>query len=159
MIFTAEEIANNLSYCPVPVVVGAGLGLVLRFVLGTIVSGAVVGIIKFLSRPLAIIGLIGVLTYYPEAIQWIFVKIGEIELKIFAMLLSVAMPDIFGGVSTEYDSWAGLFNSALSVIPSEILEVCQSLDVAGLMGMVTSTLTVGGTIVLTKRILLRGGIL
>lgn len=157
--FTLEQINENLVYCPVPVVVGVGLGFLIRAVVGGLISGAIIAIIRFLSKPLFIIGLIALLTYYPDTIQWIFVKIGEIELKVFAMFLSIAMPDIFGQVGTEYDSWASLFNSSLSVFPDEILQVCQSLDVAGLMGMVTTCLTTGGTIILMRKVMMRGGVI
>lgn len=157
--YTLEQINENLVYSPLPVIAGVGLGFIIRAVVGGLISGAVVAIIRVLSKPLFIVGLIALLTYYPDTIQWIFVKIGEIELKVFAMFLSIAMPDIFGQVGTEYDSWASLFNNALSVFPDEILQVCQSLDVAGLMGMVTTCLTTGGTIVLMRKVMLRGGVI
>lgn len=157
--YTLEQINENLVYCPLPVIAGVGLGFLIRAVVGGLISGAVVAIIRVLSKPLYIVGLIALLTYYPDTIQWIFVKIGEIELKVFAMFLSIAMPDIFGQVGTEYDSWSSLFNNALSVFPDEILQVCQSLDVAGLMGMVTTCLTTGGTIVLMRKVMLRGGVI
>lgn len=157
--FTLEQINQNLVYCPLPVIAGVGLGFIIRAVVGGLISGAVIALIRFLSKPLFIIGLIALLTYYPETIQWIFVKIGEIELKVFAMFLNLAMPDIFGKVGTEYETWSSLFNNALSVFPDEILQVCQSLDVAGLMGMVTTCLTTGGTIILMRKILMRGGVI
>lgn len=156
--FSLEQINQNLIYCPVPVVVSVGLGFVIRSVVGGIISGAVIAIIRFLSKPLFIVGLIALLTYYPDTIQWIFVKIGEIELKVFAMFLTLAMPDIFGEVGTQYDSFASLFNNSLSVFPDEIFQVCQSLDVAGLMGMITTCLTTGGTIILMRKVMLRGGV-
>lgn len=157
--FTIEQINENLVFCPLPVIAGVGLGFLLRAVIGGLISGAVLALIRFLSKPLFIIGLIAILTYYPDVVQWIFVKIGEIELKVFAMFLSIALPDIFGEVGSEYDSWASLFNNALSVFPDEILQVCQSLDVAGLMGMVTTCLTTGATIILMRKIMMRGGVI
>lgn len=157
--FTLEQINQNLVYSPLPVIAGVGLGFIIRAVVGGLISGLAISLIRFFSKPLFIIGLIALLTYYPDTIQWIFVKIGEIELKVFAMFLSVAMPDIFGEVGSEYDSWSSLFNSALSVFPDEILQVCQSLDVAGLMGMITACITTGGTIILMRKTLLRGGVI
>lgn len=157
--FTIEQINENLVFCPLPVIAGVGLGFLLRAVIGGLISGAILALIRFLSKPLFIIGLVAILTYYPDVVQWIFVKIGEIELKVFAMFLSIALPDIFGEVGSEFDSWSSLFNNALSVFPDEILQVCQSLDVAGLMGMVTTCLTTGATIILMRKVIMRGGVI
>ena len=39
-------------------------------------------LINVLTKPLFFIGLIGLLTYMPDTIGWIFLKIGEIAIKV-----------------------------------------------------------------------------
>ena len=77
--FTLEQINQNLVYCPLPVVVGVGLGFIIRAVVGGLISGAVIAIIRFLSKPLFIIGLIALLTYYPETINGFLSRLGKLS--------------------------------------------------------------------------------
>ena len=53
--------------------------------------------------------LIGLLIYSPDTVAWIFIKIGEIELSVMTMMLSVVMPDIFANSGVEYSTWAEMW--------------------------------------------------
>lgn len=48
-----------------------------------------------LKQPLFIASLIAVLIWSPDTIAWIFIKIGDIQLRVIAVLLSAVMPDLF----------------------------------------------------------------
>ena len=115
-------------------------------------------IIKTLSKPLYIVGIIVLLTYFPDTLQWIFMQIGLIQIKIFAILLNAVMPEIFAYSSGDITEWAQLWNSALTALPSQVVEVMQALDVASLMGIVTSCLTSGFVIRTILRINKRMGL-
>lgn len=115
-------------------------------------------IIKVLSKPLYIVGIIVLLTYFPDVVQWIFMQIGLIQIKIFAILLNILMPEIFAYSSGDITNWAQLWNSALTALPSEVLEVMRALDVASLMGIVTTCLTSGFVIRTILRINKRMGL-
>lgn len=52
-------------------------------------------LLSFLKTPLFFIGLVALLTYSPDTLAWIFIKIGEIEISIMSMLISALMPDLF----------------------------------------------------------------
>lgn len=130
-------------------------GLAGRFLVSGLVSAVILGIVRVLAKPMFIVGFILVLMYYPEAIQWIFMKIGEIQIRIFGVMLAIILPEIF--TTADVDSWSQLWNSAISVFPTEITDVMAALDLAGNLGMVTSCLTSGFTIKIYMRLVKRMG--
>lgn len=104
-------------------------------------------IIDVIKAPLFYIGLVGILIYSPDTVAWIFIKIGEIELSVMALMLSVVMPDIFSGSGTEYRTWAQMWQAGLNALPSDMVEIINGLGVAQLLGYITTTI---GTIATIK---------
>lgn len=100
----------------------------------------IVRLFDLLKAPLFWISLVALLTYSPETVAWIFIKIGEIEITVFSMLMSIVMPDIFGAVGTEYSSWSQIWQAGLNALPTTVVEVMNSLGVAQMLGLVTTTI-------------------
>lgn len=111
-------------------------------------------VIEIFKKPLGIVFLIFLLTYYPDTIQWILMQIGLIELKIFAIVLAAVLPDVFGQAS-DLNSWADIWNNALNVLPVDMVEVMAKCNVAEMMALITSTITAAFTIRLYFRIVNR----
>lgn len=95
------------------------------------------------------------LLYYPDTVAWVFMKIGEIQIHIFAIILSAVLPDLFP--TADIDSWASIWNNAIGVFPQNMVDTMGALDLAGLLGMITSCLTAGFTIRLYMRLVKRMG--
>ena len=104
-----------------------------------------------LKQPLFIASMIGLLVWAPDTIMWIFIRIGDIELRVMALVLASLMPDIFSAGSGAFDSWSSLWNQALSVI--------NGLGVGSLMGLVTGTFTAVSSINIYRKIMIRAGLL
>lgn len=145
----------ELQYSVVPLAIIGGV--LARFLIGGLISGVIMAIVKILSRPLMIAGLIFLLLYYPDAVAWVFMKIGEIQLHVFAIILAAVMPNLFP--TSDVDSWASIWNNAISAFPQEVVDVMAALDLAGLLGMVTTCLTAGFTIKLYLRLVKRIGVI
>lgn len=120
---------------------------------------AFIKLIKMISTPFYLVGIVALLTYFPNQISWIFIKIGEIELKVFAIVLSVAMPDIFAKGAGEYSSWAEIWQNGLDQLPAEMVEIMNGLGVAGILGLVTSTISAVWVIKIYRKVMLRAGLL
>lgn len=121
--------------------------------------GAFIKLIKMLSTPFYLVGIVALLTYFPDQISWIFIKIGEIELRVFAIVLSVAMPDIYAQGAGEYANWSQIWQDGLNALPAEMLEVMNGLGVAGILGLVTSTISAVWVIKIYRKVMLRAGLL
>ena len=147
------------AFPPLMALLGMAGGVLGRFAISGLVSGIVMGLVRVLSKPFMILGLIGVLLYYPEAIQWIFMKIGEIQIKIFGLMLQAVLPSIFGDNISEIKSWADIFNGAVSAYPEGMTEIMAAAEMAGLMGMVTTCLVSGFTIRIYIRMARKIGVL
>ena len=133
---------QNVMYSLAPLaILGGVLG---RFITAGATTSVITVIVKLLSKPLFLGVIVGILLYYPETVAWILMKIGEIEIKIFGLILGVIMPDMYPG--DETNEIAGIWNNATSVFPQEVIDTMASLDLAGLMGMVSTTLVAGFTI-------------
>lgn len=120
------------------------------------VIGTLFNVVK---TPMFLVGLYLALLWFPDTIQWIFMQIGFIEIKMFMILLSVTMPDVFTFGSGEVNSWAAIWNQGLAGLPSEMLEVINGLGCAEMLGLVTSTLMAGSSIVIYRKIMTRAGLL
>lgn len=145
------------AFPPLLGLLGLAGGFAGRFLVSGLVSALIMGIVRILSKPLFIVGFIITLMVYPEAIQWILMKIGEIQIRIFATMLAAILPAIF--TSADVDSWAALWNNAISVLPTQITDTMAALDLAGNLGMVTSCLTAGFTIKIYMRLVKRMGLM
>lgn len=128
--------------------------LLVAFILRSI--GALFNIAR---TPMFLFGLYLALLYFPDTIQWIFLQIGLIQIKMFMIVLSSVMPDVFTFGSGEVNSWAAIWQQGLSGLPSEMVEVINGLGVAEMLGLVTSTLMAGSTIAIYRRIMMRAGLL
>lgn len=115
----------------------------LSFIRNILLAHIIITMVRVWSKPLYLAGIIAMFMYFPDALQWIFMQIGLIELRIFAIILAVVMPEVFNYASGDVQSWADIFNSALAGLPTEMLQVMQNLQIAQLMGIVTSCLTSG----------------
>ncbi len=153
MMIDYNEMQIVYSFAPVALLAGvAG-----RFLIGGLIGGIIQAIISILSRPLWIGGIILLLLYYPDTVAWVLMKIGEIQIHIFAILLSAILPDLFP--SADVKSWADIWNNAISVLPQNVVDTMASLDLAGMLGMITSCLTAGFTIKIYMRLIKRAGLL
>lgn len=120
----------------------------------------VVGTLFNLVRtPMFLVGLYLALLWFPDTIQWIFLQIGNIQIKMFMIVLSSVMPDVFTFGSGEVNSWAAIWQQGLSALPTEMVEVINGLGVAEMLGLVTSTLMAGSTIAIYRKIMMRAGLL
>lgn len=111
------------------------------------------------KTPLFLVTIWIALTYFPNTIQWIFLKIGGIEIKLFLMVLNIIMPEIFKTASGEMNSWAEIWQTGLNALPQDLLDVMNGIGVAELLGIVTSTITSGFIIRTYRKIMLRAGLL
>lgn len=123
------------------------------------IISALIKFFKMLSTPFYLGGIVLLLTYFPDQISWIFIKIGEIEMKVFAIVLSVAMPDIFAKGAGEYSSWAEIWQNGLDQLPAEMVDIMNGLGVAGIMGLVTSTISAVWVIKIYRKVMLRAGLM
>lgn len=114
---------------------------------------------QLLRQPLFIGALVGVLIWSPETIAWIFIKIGEIELRVFTLLLSAIMPDLFGTAGTAYSSWEQVWSAGLAVLPQDMLDVINGLGVAQILGLVTATWGAVTSVKIYRKVMLRAGLL
>ena len=112
-----------------------------------------------LKQPLFIASMIGLLVWAPDTIMWIFIRIGDIELRVMALVLASLMPDIFSAGSGAFDSWSSLWNQALTLFPADMLSVINGLGVGSLMGLVTGTFTAVSSINIYRKIMIRAGLL
>lgn len=120
---------------------------------------AIIKLFKMLSTPFYLVGIVALLTYFPDQISWIFIKIGEIEMKVFAIVLNVAMPDIFAKGAGEYANWSQIWQDGLNALPAEMVEIMNGIGVAGILGMVTSTISAVWVIKIYRKVMLRAGLL
>lgn len=130
-----------------------------RAMLISIVIKVIGTLFNLVKTPMFLVGLYLALLWFPDTIQWIFLQIGMIQIKMFMILLSSVMPDVFTFGSGEVNSWAAIWQQGLSALPSEMVEVINGLGVAEMLGLVTSTLIAGSTIAIYRKIMMRAGLL
>ena len=85
--------------------------------------------------------------------RWIFIKIGEIELRVFAMFLSAIMPDLFGTAGTAYTSWEQIWSQGLTALPSDMVQVINGLGVAQILGLITATWTAVSSVKIYRKVM------
>ena len=129
------------------------MGLILRSIL--FILKVLYGAFK---TPMALGAIVIMLAYYPEVVQWVLMKIGELQIKCFAIVLNAVMPDIFGNMGTNVTSWHTIWQQGLALLPSNLVQILNAVGVAELMGLITATLTAGSTVLLYRRVLSRVGI-
>lgn len=112
-----------------------------------------------LKQPFFIASLIALLIWSPDTIAWIFIKIGEIEMRVITLLLMVVMPQIFDAGGTAYSSWADIWAAGLSALPADVVAIMNGLGVAQILGLVTATWGAVSTIKIYRKIMLRAGLL
>jgi len=111
------------------------------------------------KTPLFLVVAVAALTYFPDTIAWIFIKIGQIQITCFAIMLNVVMPDIFATANGDYKTWGQIWQQGVSALPADMVEVMNGIGVAELLGIVTSTLVSGAMVRLYRRVMLRAGLL
>lgn len=129
------------------------MGMILRsvlFILRTLYA--------VFKTPIALGTIVIMLAYYPDVVQWTLMKIGELQIRCFAIVLNAIMPDIFGSMGTNVTSWHTIWQQGLSLLPSNLVQILNAVGVAELMGLITATLTAGSTVLLYRRVLSRVGI-
>lgn len=114
---------------------------------------------RVVSYPLALAAICVALTLFPDTIGWIFLKIGEIELRIMAMVLAVAMPDIFAVGSGSYTSWSEIWQTGLNLLPTGMVQIINGLGVGYIIGLVTSTFASVHTIKIYRHAMKRAGLM
>lgn len=131
-----------------------GISIVAHIIAGILLR--IIGtIIQVFKVPLFLVALIAAFNFFPNQVQWIFEQIGLIQIRVFLTIMGVFMPEIFGGVSGQINSVADYFNFALSALPTDLLDVCQKAGVGTLLGLVTSTMTLGFTMRLYFKVINR----
>ena len=111
------------TFCIVPV---TDWGAFIQRVIGRILlAGLLFKLFQLLKQPLFIAALVGVLIWSPDTIAWIFIKIGDIELRVLAMLLTAVMPELFGTAGGAYTSWEQIWSAGLGALPADMLDVNQ----------------------------------
>lgn len=134
-------------------------GWITRTALIAMVIKVIGGLFNLVKTPLFLVGLYLALLWFPDTIQWIFMQIGIIQIKLFTLVLSAVMPDIFTFGSSEVNSWAVIWEQGLNGLPTEMLEIINGLGIAEMLGLVTSTLMAGSTIAIYRKIMTRAGLL
>lgn len=114
---------------------------------------------RVVSYPLALVAICAALTLFPDTIGWIFLKIGEIELRVMAIVLSVVMPDIFNAGAGSYTEWAQIWQEGINLLPSDMVDIINGLGVAYLLGLITNTIGAVFAIRIYRRAMLRAGLL
>lgn len=115
--------------------------------------------INILSTPFYVAGIVLLLTWSPDTVAWIFVKLGEIQMQVFMIVLNVAMPDIFAAGDGSYRDWADIWQQGLNLLPSDILEIVNGLGVAELWGIITGTIGSVWVIKIYRKVMLRAGLI
>lgn len=145
------------TFCIVPV---TDWGAFIQRVVGRLLlAGLFLRLLSLLKQPLFIASLVAVLVWSPDTIAWIFIKIGEIELRVCAMLLSAIMPSIFETGGTAYTSWAQIWSAGLSALPSDVVQIINGLGVAQMLGLVTATWGAVSSIKIYRKVMLRAGLM
>lgn len=114
-------------------------------------------LINVLTKPMFFVGLIFLLTWMPDTIGWIFLKLGEIGLSVAFLVMNALMPDVFMTGSGEYRGWAAIWSEGLNVLPADAVDVMNSIGVAQVLGMVISTAFAVFSIRIIRRIMNRAG--
>lgn len=114
---------------------------------------------RVVSYPLALAAIVGAFVLFPDTIGWIFLQIGNIHLKIFVLVLSEIMPDIINEGATDFHTWYAVWQEGVNLLPPDLVEVLNSVGVAYLLGMITSTIAAISGIRLYRRVMLRAGLL
>lgn len=145
------------TFCLVPV---TDWGAFVQRIIGRLLlAGLFLKLLSLLKQPLFIAALVGVLIWSPDTIAWIFIKIGEIELRVLALLLTAVMPDLFGTAGDAYTSWEQVWSAGLSALPADMLDVINGLGVAQILGLVTSTWGAVSSVKIYRKVMLRAGLL
>lgn len=145
------------TFCLVPV---TDWGAFIQRVIGRLLlAGLLFKLFQLLKQPLFIAALVGVLIWSPDTIAWIFIKIGEIELRAFAMLLTAVMPELFGTAGGAYTSWEQIWSAGLGALPADMLDVINGLGVAQILGLVTATWGAVSSVKIYRKVMLRAGLL
>lgn len=145
------------TFCLVPV---TDWGAFIQRVVGRLlIAGLFLKLLSLLKQPFFIASLIGLLIWSPDTIAWIFIKIGEIELRVFAMFLAAVMPDLFGTAGEAYTSWAQIWQAGLNALPADMLQIINGLGVAQILGLVTATWAAVSSVKIYRKVMLRAGLL
>lgn len=124
-----------------------------------LLTSLVFRLFSLLKQPLFIAALIGLLIWSPDTIAWIFIKIGEIEMRVITLMLAVVMPEIFSAGGNEYKSWADIWSAGLAALPPDVVAIMNGLGVAQILGLVTATWGAVSSVKIYRKIMLRAGLL
>lgn len=127
------------------------LAFIQRVVVGVLIVGIGKTLINIVTKPLALAGIVAILSYCPDTVQWCLEKIGSIFLTIFIKVLGLFMPSILGQMGEGSGDIILTANQALSFLPNTITDVLISFGLAELLGMVVSCLVLGMVIKITRR--------
>lgn len=116
-------------------------------------------IYSFAKTPMYLGLVVAAVTYFPDTIAWIFISIGQIQIKCFMIMLNAVMPDIFATGAGDYRGWAEIWSAGLAALPEDVLSIVNGVGVAEIMGLVTTTLTSGWMIKIYRKTMLRAGLL
>ena len=151
------------TFCLVPTtdlaaVAQRALGILQR----TLIISGLIKLVSFafnvLSTPFYVAGLVALLTWSPDTVAWIFIKLGEIQMRVFLIVLNVAMPDIFQTAEGDFSSWADIWQEGLNLLPVEMVEIINGLGLAEIIGLVTGTIGSVWVIKIYRKVMLRAGL-
>lgn len=151
------------TFCLVPTtdlaaIAQRALAIIQRSLLISLIIKLISFAMSILSTPFYVVGITALLTWSPDTIAWIFIKIGEIQTQAFMIVLNVAMPDIFAAGDGSYRSWSEIWQQGLNLLPTEILEIINGLGVAELWGIITGTFGSVWVIKIYRKVMMRAGL-
>lgn len=97
-------------------------------------------ITKAITTPLFLGTIILVLLYFPNAVSWIFAKIGSIFLNLFLWVIGLILPVILGAFGDVGQDVKDLFQGSFSGLPADIIDLLNAVGVGSLMGMILTTI-------------------
>lgn len=124
-----------------------------------LLANLVLKLFGLLKQPLFIASFIALLIWSPDTIAWIFIKIGEIEMRVITLMLAIVMPQIFEEGGHAYNSWADIWAAGLTALPPDVVAIMNGLGVAQILGLVTATWGAVSSIKIYRKIMMRAGLL
>lgn len=98
---------------------------------------------RALTTPLFLGAVVLALTYFPDTIKWIFLKIGGLLISVFLVVFNAIMPSIFETANGGYKSAGEIWNNGLNSLPNELLDVLNGLGVSEMLGLIFTTFIAG----------------
>lgn len=97
-------------------------------------------ITKCVTTPLFLGTIILILIYFPNAVQWIFAKIGLIFLNLFVAILGLILPVFLAPFGDVGHDLSMMFSDSMNGLPSDIIDFLNAVGVGELMGIILTSI-------------------